>query len=300
MAGLISGPRGDMPVKGMIKHLSLVARILALTLFAWVGAGIIVNTVGYFLYSYPSPAQTRTVQESRRQSGTQTKSAYNIISERDLLKVSKSTPASLQQEPEEDVVRPIAEMGLALKGTIAGPKEIARAIIEDRREQKSYKIGDEIKGAILLAIYRNKVIVDVGGQEQMLVIEDVETKAKAPVAAAAAPRTGRPARGLPAPEESSGLTNVMKNLDEYIGKARVVPYFKGGEPYGFRVSNLSSDAMIYELGVRSGDVIRSVNGISIRTPEDAFKAYQQFQNESSVQVELERNGEPTTVTVPLR
>ncbi len=300
MAGLISGLRGDMPVKGMIKHLPWVARMLAFTLFAWVGAGIIVNTVGYYLYSYPSPAQTRAVQESQNQAGTQTKAAYVIISERDLLKVSRSTPASLQQQPEENIVRPIAEMGLALKGTIAGPKEISRAIIEDRREQKSYKIGDEIKGAILLAIYRNKVIVDVGGQEQMLVIEDVETKSKAQVASSAATRAGRPARGLPAPAESSGLTNVMKNLDEYIGKARVVPYFKGGEPYGFRVSNLSSDAMIYELGVRSGDVIRSVNGISIRTPEDAFKAYQQFQNESSVQVELERNGEQTTVTVPLR
>lgn len=298
-AGLISGSWGDMPVRGMVKHLPWVARLLALALFAWVGAGIIVNTLGYFLYSYPSPAQTRAVQESRRQAGTQAKTAYDIISERDLLKVSKNTQASLQQ-PEEDIVRPIAEMGLALKGTIAGPKEIARAIIEDRKEQKSYKIGDEIKGAILLAIYRNKIIVDVGGQEQMLVIEDVEAKAKASVAAAAAPRSGRPARGLPVPAESPGLTNVMKNLDEYIGKARVVPYFKGGEPYGFRVSNLSSDAMIYELGVRSGDVIRSVNGISIRTPEDAFKAYQQFQNESSVQVELERNGEPTTVTVPLR
>ena len=300
MAGRIPGPWGDMPVKGMIKHMPWIVRILALTLFAWVGAGIIVNTVGYFLYSYPSPAQKHAVQESSRHAGTQTKTAYDIISERDLLKVSRSTPASLQQQPEEDVVRPIAEMGLALKGTIAGPKEIARAIIEDRREQKSYKIGDEIKGAILLAIYRNKVIVDVGGQEQMMVIEDVETKAKAPVVAAGAPRAARPPRGLPTPADGSGLTNVMKNLDEYIGKARVVPYFKGGEPYGFRVSNLSSDAMIYELGVRSGDVIRSVNGISIRTPEDAFKAYQQFQNESSVQVELERNGEPTTVTVPLR
>jgi len=301
VADLISGPRGDMPVKGMLKHMPWVARMLALTLFAWVGAGIIVNTVGYFLYSYPSPVQTRTIQESHGQAGSQAKTAYDIISERDLLKVSKSTPASSKQQPEEeDVVRPIAEMGLALKGTIAGPKEIARAIIEDRKEQKSYKIGDEIKGAILLAIYRNKVIVDVGGQEQMLVIEDVETKAKAPAAAAAPPRAARPPREIPEPAESSGLTNVMKNLDEYIGKARVVPYFKGGEPYGFRVSNLSSDAMIYELGVRSGDVIRSVNGIPIRTPEDAFKAYQQFQNESSVQVELERNGEPTTVTVPLR
>ncbi len=292
---------GEMPVKDMIKHASWIAQVLALTLFAWVGAGIIVNTAGYFLYSIPLPPEKNAVHESQKREGAQSRTAYDIIAERDLMKVSKRAPASLQEQPDKDIVRPIAEMGLSLKGTIAGPREIARAIIEDQKEQKSYRIGDEIKGAVLLAIYRNKIIMDVGGQEQMLVIEDVETKpGAAAVASAGAQRAARPPRGAPTPAQDSGLTNVMKNLDEYIGKARVVPYFKGGEPYGFRVSNLSSDAMIYELGVRSGDIIRSVNGISIRTPEDAFKAYQQFQNEASVQVELERNGVPTTVTVPLR
>ena len=252
---------------------------------------------GYFLYSYPNSAAKHAAHEHKAQENIRSKSVYDVISERDLLKVSRRSPSSQQEQPDRDIVRPIAEMGISLRGTIAGPKEIARAIIEDGKEQKSYRIGDEIKGAILRAIHRNKVIMDVGGQEQMLIIEDVEAK---PAASQKASQAARPPRGVPSPSADSGLTNVMKNLDEYIGKARVVPYFKGGEPYGFRVSNLNNDAMIYELGVRSGDVIRSVNGIPIRTPEDAFSAYQQFQNESSVQVELERNGESTTVTVPLR
>jgi len=91
----------------------------------------------------------------------------------------------------------------------------------------------------------------------------------------------------------------MKNFDEFLGNARVVPYFKGGEPYGFRVSNLSSDAPVYGLGMRTGDIIRSVNGVPIRTPEDAFKAYQQFQDQANVQLDVERNGQSTTVTVPI-
>jgi general secretion pathway protein C len=96
-----------------------------------------------------------------------------------------------------------------------------------------------------------------------------------------------------------GASPIMKNLDQFIGKARVVPYFKGGEPYGFRVSNLGSDAKAYGLGVRAGDIIRSVNGVPVRTPEDAFKAYQDFQNEPNVQMELERNGQSVTVSVPM-
>ena len=96
------------------------------------------------------------------------------------------------------------------------------------------------------------------------------------------------------------MTSIMKNLDQYIGSARVVPYFKGGEPYGFRVSNLKEGTMVYEIGVRSGDIIRSVNGIPIRTPEDAFNVYQELQNQSAVDVELERAGESNTISVPLQ
>ena len=119
-------------------------------------------------------------------------------------------------------------------------------------------------------------------------------------APAAAPGRFPRARGaFPSAGAAPGVNQPMKNFDEFLGNARVVPYFKGGEPYGFRVSNLGSDAPVYGLGMRTGDIIRSVNGVPIRTPEDAFKAYQQFQDQANVQLDVERNGQSTTVTVPI-
>ncbi|HQI02580.1 MAG TPA: type II secretion system protein N [Deltaproteobacteria bacterium] len=279
------------------RRLTWLIQLTVLTLFAWVIAGIITTVTGYFLYSVPTPMERTFHHDSQRKGRQLTRNDYNIIAERDLLKVSRTSPSAGQGTIDKDVVRPIAAMGLALKGTIAGPKEIARAIIESNKEQKIYKIGDEIMGATLLAVFRNKVIVDVNGQEQMLVIEEGEQKAGAPAPGAATPSRfpGRAAAAGP-----QGMNPLMKNLDQFLGKARVVPYFKGGEPYGFRVSNLGSDAKAYGLGVRAGDIIRSVNGVPVRTPEDAFKAYQDFQNESNVQLELERNGQSVTVNVPLK
>lgn len=282
----------------MTRRFTWLIQLTLLTLFAWVIAGIITTVAGYYLYSVPVPRDNIALQNNPGKEKKLSREDYNVIVERDLLKVSKSGPASGQEGLDKDAVRPIAELGLILKGTIAGPKEIARAIIESKNEQKIYKIDDEIMGATLIAIFRNKVIMNVGGQEQMLIMEESSSGDKgggpSPISPARFSRSRGPSGA------SSGMTNVMKNLDQYIGKARVVPYFKGGEPYGFRVSNLGSDAMVYDLGVRAGDIIRSVNGTPIRTPEDAFKAYQQFQNESSVQIELERNGQASTVTVPLK
>jgi type II secretion system protein C len=283
----------------MTKRLTWLIQLSVLTLFAWVIAGIVTTVGGYFLYSIPVPREQNAQNEAPRTEPVRTKEAYTVIYDRDLLKVARAGASSGGTGLDKDAVRPIAEMGLKLKGTIAGPEEIARAIIESNNLQKIYKIGDEISGARLLAIFRNKVIMNVGGQEQMLIIEE---NAAGGVPGAPPGRFPRTRSAFPGagPVGMPGMNPPMKSFDEFLGNARVVPYFKGGEPYGFRVSNLGTDAPVYAMGVRTGDIIRSVNGVPIRTPEDAFKAYQQFQNESNVQLDIERNGQSTTVMVPLK
>jgi len=89
-------------------------------------------------------------------------------------------------------------------------------------------------------------------------------------------------------------------MDQLIGNARVVPYYRGGQPYGFRVSNVVEGSQVYEHGMRSGDIIKSVNGIPIKTPQDALNAYQELQNGTTVQMEVERQGATTSLTIPLK
>jgi len=278
-----------------LKHIKWIVDLVIITLFVLVAAGIITSIAGHLLYKHPEPSRKVDISTSGQNKNKRGVAYYNVIKERDLLQVVKTDTTRAESPIEKDVVRPVAELGLTLRGTIVGPKEIARAIIEEKGKQELYRQDDEIKGARILAIYRNKVIMNVDGQEQMLLVE--ESKGRTSPSARSATRS--PSRTT-RPSIPSGMSDIMSNLDEYIGKARVIPYFKGGEPYGFRVSNVDKESIIYELGVRSGDILRSVNNIPIRTPEDAFKAYQDLQNDPSVEVEIERGGQPTTLTVPLQ
>jgi len=280
------------------KRIKKLIVLLIVAMFMWVAAGIVTTISGYLLYQPPQPQKKIDVKASRDTKGSRGESDYKIIIQRDMFEVAKKTPEKEKKEVDPDIVRPLAEMGITLKGTITGPEEVARAVIEEKNKQESYKIGDSIKGAKVLAIYRNKVIMDVNGQEQMLVIEEGKSMGRS--SSRRRSPVSRDTRRRSSKSPVSGMANIMQNLDQYIGRARVVPYFKKGEPYGFRISNVSEDAMIYEMGVRSGDVIRSVNGKPVRTPEDAFALYQELQSESSVDVELERKGSSTTITVPLQ
>ncbi len=277
----------------MPKRYQWLVHLAILTLFIWVIAGIVWSITGHIFYKPPQPDRRGvTVETPRRRPAD--RGSYDIIKTRGLFDI-QAKGALPSGGVDQDKDRPIAEMGISLKGTITGPEAFARAIIDDKGKQQLYKIGDEIMGARVLAIFRNKVIMEVNGQEQQLVPEEPggrKAGRAGPAMARAMPERGSNGAMPPA--------DVMQNMEQFLGRARVVPYFKGGEPYGFRISNVDNDSPLYGVGVRSGDVIRSVNGIPVRSPEDAFKAYQQLGDLSSVQVELERGGSSLSVTVPVK
>ncbi len=277
----------------MDRRITLAAAAVVLAAFAWVGAGIVSSIAGHLLYRPPEPQRKADTASSERPRRAPVKADFEVVTTRDLFKVTRARPADMNQQVAGDSERPLAQMGVKLKGTITGPSEIARAVIEDGGDQKLYRIGEAVKGATIIAVFRNKVILDVNGQQQMLVVEEE------PSAGRVASRSGS-VREPRRPRFASSAGDPMRTLDQLVGNARVVPYYRGGQPYGFRVSDVVEGSEIYNHGMRTGDIIKSVNGVPIRTPQDALNAYQELQSGSSVQLEVERQGTTTTVTVPLR
>ncbi len=278
-----------------LRHVSLLAVVLVIAAFAWVISGILVSVIGHALYEPPSPPKAQPARVvAKKPVRPLSKADYQVVVERDLFKVGRARPVDVNQQVDGDAAHPVAQMGVTLRGTITGPREISRAVIEDAGDQKLYRIGESVKSATIIAILRNKVILDVNGQQQMLVVEERASNGKV-ASARASTRTPRRPRAAPA---SAG--DAMKNLDQLVGNARVVPYYRGGQPYGFRVSDVVEGSEIYNQGMRTGDIIKSVNGVPIRTPQDALNAYQELQNSTTVQLEVERQGASIPITVSLK
>lgn len=285
----------------MDRRYRLMATLLMVALFAWVIAGIIAGIIGHVLYEPPRPVKAVEMTKIQKSKTPKNRNEYDVVATRDLFKVGRVRPAGSGQSLTGNEERPLAEMGISLRGTITGPSEIARAIIEEANDQKLYRIGDVVKNARIIAIFRNKVIVELNGQQQMLVVE--ETRSGSSLASRNG-RTREPRRprfpGGTGVAGAGEIPEAMKNMDQLIGNARVVPYYRGGQPYGFRVSDVIEGSKIYEHGVRTGDIIKSVNGVPIRSPQDALNAYQELQSNNTVQLEVERQGTTTTVNVPLK
>ena len=56
------------------------------------------------------------------------------------------------------------------------------------------------------------------------------------------------------------------------------------------MSNVKEDSTLFKLGIRDGDIVTEVNGISVNSPDRVIQAYLQAKDSSNVQVSIERKG----------
>ncbi len=99
---------------------------------------------------------------------------YTIITKRNIFAaVITAPPVQVEDEVEPENLEP-TRLKLALKGTVSGADRDARAIIADKlkNRQDIYQVGDSIQGALIVAIERGRVILEVNGRDEVLNLEE--------------------------------------------------------------------------------------------------------------------------------
>jgi general secretion pathway protein C len=216
-----------------------------------------------------------------------------------------------------------------------GTPERTYAVIEDlgSKRQELYRLGDLVREAKVVEVTRNRVVLDNRGhREELFSFEKTDTAAPPP-SEPAARRLGGPRRSplpqAPVPNETPAsppqegaeegpeadiervsenmwrisrddLVEQLDNFGQLMKEARLTPHFTGGQPDGFMITNLPGNSFLARMGLRSGDVMKGVNGQQFGTLEEFFQAYQQLQTEPMLQLEVERNNRSETLTYEIR
>jgi general secretion pathway protein C len=76
---------------------------------------------------------------------------------------------------------------------------------------------------------------------------------------------------------------------------QVAPHYVNGQPSGLQLSGINSNSMFARIGIRNNDVLTSVNGQPITTPQQAAGMYDSMMNETNVTVTVLRNGRERTI-----
>lgn len=99
--------------------------------------------------------------------------------------------------------------------------------------------------------------------------------------------------------EPEGLDKMLADPEWLARQGRVVPDYVDGQVVGFKLFGVRKGSFWALLGLKNGDVVRAVNGLTLESPGKALEAYQKIRGSSFV-LDISRRGEPLRMTYNLR
>jgi general secretion pathway protein C len=190
---------------------------------------------------------------------------------------------------------PLTSLNLVLTGVMVRGANSYALIRVEGGEETSVTVGEEVQaGTKLQAVLPDRVILLRGGVLESLMLKDSSSALpEGSIVMQGSNQTGALLNGI----SGSGnqfkvsretLTRQMQR-PEFLSQALMVPNSGGG----FLVREIQPGSIYEKLGVRAGDVIRSINGQPINNMEEVMKVYQQLggiQQASNITVEVTRAG----------
>jgi general secretion pathway protein C len=176
----------------------------------------------------------------------------------------------------------------------------------------AYPVGGKIHGATVTGILETRVYLDNAGKAEY--IDLFEPPAPPPqAAAAAAPVPDKDdklavdmAKGIKKLSEHNyelqrgTLESVLGNMALLSRSARIVPEMKDGKAAGFRLFAVRPDGPFAMIGMQNGDIISSINGLEITSPEKALEVYAKLKSASHLSLGMERNSQKVTKEYNIR
>ena len=188
---------------------------------------------------------------------------------------------------------------------------------DSKKDAVSYRIGEKLLDeAKIIAIEWRKVKVQRNGRCEYFSIAEEAKKKKGtasvpPLPAPPKKDDGKPDKvalgegvkktGANAYEIPQGeIDKVLSNLSLVATQARIVPSFKNGKPNGFKLFSIRPGSLYSKIGIMNGDIVQSINGYEMTSPDKAFEIYSKLKDASAITVDLVRRGKPKSITYNIR
>jgi general secretion pathway protein C len=244
------------------------------------------------------PEMTTQVKGKNRNRSDEIKpiSHYQPIASRNLFRIQSKADIQLarEQAPAVDDMEP-TDLDLRLWGTVSTTKGTAFAVIaskppgQRRVQQQLYHEGDAVLSAVIDTIYRDKVVLEVDGEQQVLKLEKYQNlrQGRKRLKRSVSKKPRKYTRTI----RQAQIENAFDDISTIMQQARIRPHAKG-----VSISRIRSNSIFRKLGLRNGDIITGIDGAKISSVEDALSLYYGLQNGSRVTLDLERRRSPITIT----
>ena len=220
------------------------------------------------------------------------KESYHLLSSK---KNDSPDPVSPPVETPKPRInqKPPPSLNLRLVGTtVFGEK--SSVILEDpeKATQGVYRLRDTVKGFTIIEILNDSVTLTKKDQTVVLTLAQggydpsQETFVK---------KVGEASWLLSADK----VTDMVSNIDQYVGQVIAYQHREGGKPAGFRIRHLKEGNDFEKMGIQNKDIIKKVNGLEVSNLKDVVKAVYQLSDDTTFTVEVERGNQPKELNYQL-
>lgn len=238
--------------------------------------------------------------------------AYNTLISRNIFSADGLIPDALipkGQDPNKiDEVAPVlSQLPLNLVGTLvhSNPeKSIAAIEIRGKNQTLSYTPKRNIENlATLLKVERQRIIFRNLNSNTLEFIEmkpfgnqKVAFGASAPTAASGSGEVKNLGDNKFTIKRAD-LQKYLNDLSSILMQARAVPARDKvtGEVIGYRIVDFQPNSIFSQLGIQRMDLIKSVNGEPVDTPQKAMELFNMFKNSNNIKMSVDRGGRSETL-----
>jgi len=198
---------------------------------------------------------------------------------------------------EKNVVNaPKTRLNLKLVGIVASnDPQYSSVIIAHKGKQGSYFIDSPIDGtrAIISQIYQDRVILDVGGGYQTLMLDGVDEQSPNQKAKAQTLQKNKAKKVI---KESLKTVNLdreelLENPGKLTDYIHISPVREDGQVKGYRVKPGKNTTLFEQAGLKSGDLAVELNGIDLTDMKQAITLMKEFPTMTDMTLSIERSGQ---------
>lgn len=227
-----------------------------------------------------------------------------------------------------DGVPPYCSGDCALIATMASTDvDWSFAMIKAEGKTLAYRVGDDIAGVgkITRVGWRLVLVDSSSGPDCLLDLYPPAEEAKGATPRSAGSRPapasskGRPKRGAVSPElqkqidegievvsanernvDRGLVESLIENSSSLMSQARILPYERDGQVQGFKLYGIRRNSLLGKLGLRNGDIVNSIGGTEMTSPDQALMAYTKLRNANNLTVSFTRRGRRQTMDFNIR
>ncbi len=187
-----------------------------------------------------------------------------------------------------------------------------------------YRAGMQVDNDELVGIQSNRVYMRPSGGAicslEMFSQQETPTGPNSPPTVAVARRpmqagNGKDAAGISTAQMDSNIqrvsdsefnvnhslvSSVLENQAALMREARIIPHEEGGRVVGVKLYGIRRNSLLGKLGLQNGDMLRTINGFDMTSPDSALEAYARLRSADHLSVAVVRRGQAMTIDYNIR